>query len=189
VNWPAIGRLVFIGLLGLYPFVVYFGIRILPATFFALLLAVVVMLRATVVRAEERTMVLPVILLLFVYAVGAAIVGRTQALLYYPVLVNTLLCISFTLSLRAGNPIFLRIVRARGMPMSEHGPRYLTRLTSVWAFFFAMNALAALWTTTTTLKIWTLSNGLISYVLVGTLILCEWLYRIYYQRKRHVRDQ
>jgi uncharacterized membrane protein len=188
VNWRSIGRAAFIGLLGLYPVVVYFGIRILPATFFGLLLAVVVMLRATVARPEERTTLWPVILLLFAYAIGAAIVGRTQALLYYPVLINALLCLSFSLSLRAENPILLRIVRSRGITVSAHAERYLIRLTAVWAFFFALNAVVALWTTTTTLKTWTLYNGLISYVLVGTLMLCEWFYRIHYKKKHHVRD-
>jgi len=189
VSKPTIWRVVLIGLIALYPFVIYFGIRILPATFFALLLAVVLALRAVVVRPEERATVLPVIMLLFAYAVGAAIAGRTQALLYYPVLVNAMLCVTFAWSLRTGDPLLLRIVRARGIPIGEHGLRYLSRLTSVWAFFFAMNALVALWTTTTTLKIWTLYNGLISYVLVGALILCEWLYRIHYKRKHHVYDQ
>ena len=189
MNWPTIGRVVFVGLIALYPFVIYFGIRILPATFFALLLAVVVALRAAVIRPEERAMVLPLTLLLLAYAAGAAIVGRTQALLYYPVLVNAILCGTFAWSLRTGDPLLLRIVRARGIPMSRHGPPYLRRLTSVWAVFFAMNALVALWTTTTTLKTWTLYNGLISYVLVGTLMLCEWLYRIHYKRKHDADDQ
>lgn len=189
MTWRSIGRAAFIALLGLYPVVVYFGIRFLPATFFAVLLAVVVLLRGTVARPEERTTLLPVILLLFAYAVAAAIVGRTQALLYYPVLVNVLLCVSFTLSLRAGKPILLRVVRSRGIAVNEHAQRYLTGLTRVWAVFFAMNALAALWTTTATLKTWTLYNGLVSYVLVGTLMLCEWLYRIHYKRKHHAHDQ
>ena len=189
MNWPRIGRVVFIGLIALYPFVIYFGIQILPATFFALLLAVVVALRAAVVLPEERAMVLPVILLLLAYAVGAAIAGRTQALLYYPVLVNAILCVTFGWSLRTGDPLLLRIVRARGIAVSEHGLRYLSRLTFVWALFFAMNALVALWTTTQTLKTWTLYNGLISYVLVGTLMLCEWPYRVHYKRKHHADGQ
>ena len=55
----------------------------------------------------------------------------------------------FVASLRSGEPLLLRIVRARGIPISAHGPRYLTRLTAVWAAFFVVNGLVALWTTTT----------------------------------------
>ena len=188
MNWQTIGRAAFVGVLALYPFVVYFGIRVLPPTFFALLLAVIVILRGVIARPKERAMVLPVTVLLFAYAIVAAIIGRTQALLYYPVLVNATLCIVFAWSLRTGDPLLLRIVRARGTPINDHAVRYLTRLTIVWATFFAMNALVALWTTTATLQIWTLYNGLISYVLVGTLGLFEWLYRIHYKRKHGIRD-
>ena len=183
-----IGRAAFIGLLALYPFIVYFGIRFLPPTFFAVLLAVIVALRLTVIKPEERRMVLPVMLLLLVYAIGAAIIGRTQALLYYPVRVNALLCTIFTLSLWSGDPLLLRVVRSRGIPISEHGVRYISRLTAVWAFFFAMNGLISFWTTTTTLRVWTLYNGLISYLLIGTLILCEWRYREYYKRNHRVSN-
>ena len=133
-------------------------------------------------------MVLPVMLLLLVYAIGAAIVGRTQALLYYPVLVNVLLCTIFTLSLGRRSPLLLRVVRSRGIPVSEHGVRYITRLTAVWACFFAINGLISLWTTTATLRLWTLYNGLISYLLVGTLILFEWRYRKHYKKKHRVSD-
>ena len=183
-----LGRTAFIGLLALYPFIVFFGIRFLPAAFFGVLLAVLVVLRLTVIKPEERRMVLPVMLLLLVYAIGAAIIGRTQALLYYPVLVNAALCAIFTSSLWSGNPLLLRVVRSRGIPMSEHRVRYITRLTAVWAFFFAMNGLISFWTTTTTLRVWTLYNGLISYLLVGTLILCEWLYRKYYKRTHRLSN-
>lgn len=188
MNLRTIGRAAFVGILALYPFAVYFGIQFLPPTFFALLLAVIVMLRGASAKPEERAMVVPLTLLLFVYAVAAAIIGRTQALLYYPVLINSTLCIVFAGSLKTGEPVLLRLVRARGTAIDERARRYLTRLTLIWASFFALNALVALWTTTATLQIWTLYNGLISYVLVGTLGLSEWLYRIHYKRKHGVRD-
>lgn len=183
-----IGRGAFIGLLATYPFVVYFGIRALPASFFAILLAVIVAIRTAVIRPEERNLALPVMLLLFAYAITAAMVDRTEALLYYPVLVNVTLCAIFILSLRGGESLLLRIARSRGIPMSEHAPGYLRRLTVVWACFFAANGLISLWTTTATLEVWTLYTGLISYMLVGTLILGEWFYRRHYKRKHGVSD-
>ena len=181
-------RVAFVGLLALYPFIIYFGIRVLPASFFGLLLAALVVLRFSVVSSDERAVALPVMLLLLAYAIGATIVGRTQALLYYPVLVNGLLCIVFALSLRKDEALLLRLVRSRGIPMSEYGPGYLTRLTAVWAGFFALNGMVALWTTTASLEVWTLYNGLISYLLVATLILGEWLFRRHYKRRLGISD-
>jgi uncharacterized membrane protein len=181
-------RAAFVGLLALYPFLVYFGIRVLPASYFGLLLAALVLLRFSVVNRDERAMALPLMLLLLAYAIVAAIIGRTQALLYYPVLVNGLLCVVFALSLRKGEPLLLRLVRARGMAMSEHATGYLTRLTGIWAGFFAANGLVALWTTTASLEVWTLYNGLISYLLVATLMLGEWLFRRHYKRRLGISD-
>lgn len=176
-------RFAFFGLLALYPFMVYFGISVLPPSFFAILLALAVALRFAVLKQEDRALALPVLLLLLVYAVVAAVLGKTQALLYYPVLVNALLCFVFVASLRNGDPLLLRLVRARGIPMSKYGPAYLTNLTAIWAGFFVANGLMALWTTTASMATWTLYNGLISYLLVGGLIGGEWLFRRHYKRR------
>lgn len=176
-------RVGFFILLALYPFVVYFGIRVLPPSFFGILLALAVAARFAVLEREDRVLALPVLTLLLVYSIIAAVVGRAQALLYYPVLVNLLLCLLFVVSVLNKNPLLLRLVRARGIPLSEYGPPYLTRLTVVWAGFFAANCLVALWTTTTSMETWTLYNGLISYLLVGLLLGAEWIFRRYYKRK------
>ena len=74
------------------------------------------------------------------------------------------------------------------MAMSEHATGYLTRLTAIWAGFFAANGLVALWTTTASLEVWTLYNGLISYLLVATLMLSEWLFRRHYKRRLGISD-
>jgi uncharacterized membrane protein len=176
-------RIAFFGLLALYPFVVYFGLRVLPPSFFGILLAVVVAARFAVLRREDRALAVPVLVLLLIYAVAASIVGRAQALLYYPVLVNFLLCVIFAASLRNEEPLLLRVVRSRGIPMSEYAPRYLTRLTALWAGFFAVNCLVALWTTTSSMETWTLYNGLVSYLLVGLLLGGEVLFRRHYKRR------
>ena len=179
----AVWRIGFFILLALYPFVVYFGIRELPPSFFGILLAALVATRFAALKKADRALALPVLVLLLVYAVAAAIVGRAQALLYYPVLVNALLCLLFIISVLNKNPLLLRLVRARGIPLSKYGPRYLTTLTMVWAVFFVVNGLIALWTTTLSMETWTLYNGLISYLLVGLLLGAEWIFRRHYKRR------
>ncbi|HUF71518.1 MAG TPA: hypothetical protein VMR74_01330 [Gammaproteobacteria bacterium] len=181
-------RFAFFGLLALYPFVVYFGLRVLPPSFFGILLAIVVAARFAVLKRSDRTLALPILVLLLIYAIVAAFLGRAEALLYYPVLVNLLLCTIFVGSLGRGEPLLLRIVRARGIPISKHGPRYLTNLTAAWAAFFMVNGLVALWTTTLSMETWTLYNGLISYLLVGLFLSVEWLFRRHYKRKLGVSN-
>ena len=176
-------RVVFIALLALYPFIIYFGLKTLPPSAFGLILAVLLLMRFGIIRPEERKTAVPMILILLAYAVASTLVGSVAMLLYYPVLVNAILFVLFAASLRSGDPLLLRIVRARGIPMSDHGPRYLTRLTGVWAVFFVVNGLVALWTTTASIEIWTLYNGMISYLLVGALILGEITFRRHYKRR------
>ncbi len=108
-------------------------------------------------------------------------------LLYYPVLVNSILLVLFAGSLCTKEPLLIRVVRARGVPVAENATGYLTRLTAVWASFFLVNGLIAVWTTTASIEIWTIYNGMISYLIVAVLASGEWIYRGYY-KKRHGND-
>jgi uncharacterized membrane protein len=75
------------------------------------------------------------------------------------------------------------MVRARGLPIVDHVPLYLYRLTALWAVFFALNGMTAVWTITVSMEVWTLYNGLISYFIVGALIGGELLFRNYYRKR------
>jgi uncharacterized membrane protein len=51
-------------------------------------------------------------------------------------------------------------------------------VTGVWACFFVLNGAAAFYTARfTTLETWALYNGLIAYVLIGTLFAIEFAIR------------
>lgn len=108
-----------------YPFAVYFGLQVFPPSFFGLVLVVALALRFGLLLPEERSTVLPVLILFLIFAVAAVILDSARLLLLYPALVNFTLCVVFAVSLKSGEPLLLRFVRARGIPMSEHAPRYL----------------------------------------------------------------
>jgi uncharacterized membrane protein len=179
-------RVFFVVCMAAYPFIVYFGIRHLPPSFFGLALVVLLAMRFGVLVPEERPILLPMLLVFLGYATTAAILKSTSMLLYYPALVNFCLCVVFANSLRQDEPLLLRIIRARGVPISIHTPKYLYRLTAVWATFFAINGSIAIWTSTMSMEIWTLYNGLISYFIVATLIGGELLFRRHYKRRMGV---
>ncbi|CDU09567.1 hypothetical protein VDIAB_270376 [Vibrio diabolicus] len=63
---------------------------------------------------------------------------------------------------------------------------WLTHAKSRWfgAFFLRLNAAVALYTCFLPVKIWTLYNGLISYLLAGGLFAGEWIVR-QFVRKEH----
>ena len=166
-----------------YPFIVYFGIKVLPASFFGLVLLLLLAMRFGVLLETERPIFLPMLVALLGYAVATTVSGDSRMLLFYPVLVNFCLCAIFTISLRHEESLLLRIVRARGIPIGDHVPKYLYRLTALWAAFFALNGLTALWTTTLPIEVWTLYNGLISYIIVAALIGGELLFRSHYKKR------
>lgn len=166
-----------------YPFIVYFGISILPPSFFGLVLVVLLALRFGVLLPEERLVFLPVLLVFLGYAIATVVFDSAQLLLIYPALVNFTLCLVFANSLRHEEPLLLRIVRARGYAISDHTPRYLYRLTAVWAVFFILNGLVSIWTSTLSMQAWTLYNGLISYFLIAILGVVEWLFRRHYKKR------
>jgi len=188
VKWSVVPRIAFVFVLALYPLLVFFGLRILPPGVVGLILAVLLMMRFGIIGRTERSTALPGFIVLFLYAVASALLGSTQMLLYYPVLVNVLLLVLFAGSLRTEEPLLNRVVRARGIPVGEHASRYLTRLTSVWAGFFLVNGLIAAWTTTTSIETWTIYNGVISYLLVAVLASGEWIYRGYYKKRYGIDD-
>jgi uncharacterized membrane protein len=172
--------------IALYPVIVYFGLQILPPSFFGIALLVLLGLRFGVLLPEERPVLIPVLGTFVVYAVTASVLGSQRMLLFYPVLVSATLCAVFLNSLRHEEPLLLRLLKARGVPLSKYAPRYLYRLTIAWAVFFVVNGSIATWTTTQSLETWTLYNGFLSYCFVAAFAGFEFLFRRWYKRRMGV---
>lgn len=179
-------RIVFLACIAAYPFIILFGLNHLPPSAFGLALLGLLAMRYGVLLPSERPILLPMLLVFLTYALTATVSQSEAMLLYYPAVVNFTLSAVFLNSLRQGDPLLLRIIRARGWPISEHGPKYLYRLTGLWAAFFITNGLISLWTSTLSLETWTLYNGFISYCLVALLVGVEYLFRRYYKRRMGV---
>jgi uncharacterized membrane protein len=179
-------RTAFFVLIALYPAIVYFGIRYLPVSFFGVLLALLLLLRSSVMASGEKRLLLPLLILHLAYSIVTAVTGSQHLLLLYPVLVNFSLCALFALSLAQDQSLLLRLVRARNIPLSEHAPSYLWRLTAVWAIFFLLSGVAAIVSGMISLEAWALYNGFIAYLLVATLMAGEWVFRGWYKRRKGV---
>lgn len=179
-------RVLFVACLVAYPFIILFGLNYLPPSVFGLALLLLLAMRFGILLPSERPVLLPMLLIFVAYALVATVSANETMLLYYPAVVNFTLCGVFLNSLRIGDPLLLRILRARNWPLSEHAPKYLYRLTGVWAGFFIFNGLVSIWTSTQSLQIWTLYNGFLSYCLVALLFGVEYLFRRYYKRQMGV---
>ena len=110
---------------------------------------------------------------------------------FYPVLVSLSLLAFFGISLWKKPSFAFRMacLGDRNLSQSPERPfveRYCDRVTFAWCVFFVFNALVALvtvWMGDT--KIWSLYNGLISYILIGVFFAVEFMVRKMMQKKLH----
>jgi uncharacterized membrane protein len=105
---------------------------------------------------------------------------RDDALLLklYPVAVNAVMLCTFAVSLWKPPCVVERLARLTEPNLPAEGVRYTEMVTLVWCAFFVLNGSAALYTALfANERVWVLYNGLLAYVLMGTLILAERLWR------------
>ncbi len=171
-----------------YPFLVYWGIKQNSISFLAVALIIIAGLRLILLKniagAAVNTATLTAIILLLI-AVLALIMQNTAWLKLYPVAVNGVLLIVFTQSLFYGKPFIQRFAELRESNITAKKQRYMWRLTVVWCGFFIVNGLISLYTWLyMSLAAWTLYNGLISYLLLGALVVAELAYRYLFVLRR-----
>ena len=110
---------------------------------------------------------------------------------FYPVMVNlSLLCFfAFTLWKKPSFAFRMANLGDKTLRVSPERPfveRYCDRVTIVWCAFFVVNASVALATALVgSERMWTLYNGLISYILIGILSAVEFMVRKIMQNKLH----
>jgi uncharacterized membrane protein len=168
-----------------YPFLVYFGLQILPAGFIAIGLFVLLALRLTFSRKPDSRNTLPYLiaaLVLLILAARSPMVGLKA----YPVLLSLALGAGFAYSLIRPPTVIEQIARIRhpDLPLSVNS--YLHKVTIAWLMFFLINAaLSAATAMSGSLKLWTLYNGFISYIAMGVMFAGEFLIRqVVHQRIR-----
>ncbi|QUY49191.1 hypothetical protein JK621_03095 [Serratia plymuthica] len=165
----------------LYPLAVWVGLTRWGTTILAPLLAAVFTLRLLVLRGNlHRHMWLGKALagVGILLALASWGLKQTHWLLYYPVLVNVLLLLLFAYSLFAPPSVVERLARITEPQLDAAGVAYTRRVTQVWCGFFIVNGAIALATCLSgDIALWTLYNGGISYLLMGTLMGIEWIVR------------
>ena len=158
-----------------YPYLVYKGIEsgltwVAPTVFSGVYLMQAI--RASVVKIRIVKALTALALLLGAYYL------QTLTAKIMPVLVQLMLLFFFGRTLRKGPSLIERFVRLEFPDFPPGVSAYCRQLTVLWTGFFAFNALMcivlALWGTDFW---WTLFNGVIIYVMIGLLIVGEYVYR------------
>lgn len=166
-----------------YPFVVYFGFDSLSPRWFAVILALIWLLRSLTVAGRQQKWQTIVVLVFCVLLFAA---NEPQLLHWYPVLVNLLLMAVFGASLRYGPPLVEQLARLQQAELPSYAIVYTRKVTMAWVLFFISNAIvAAALTMWAPRSWWLLYNGFIAYILIGLMFAIEWLVR---QRVRNAHE-
>src|SRR5262245_45189893 len=187
---PGWFSVVVVGLLLLYPVLVYAGIGRFGPGAVAVLLIAVCLLRLVVLRfrgdrsflAKQTAVVAAGGLAL---AAASLVLGKADAMLYYPVFVNASFCLLFSWTLVSPPSAVERIARLTEPDLPAEGVRYTRRVTIAWVVFFVANGSIGLYTATLApLETWALYNGFIAYLLIGTMFAAEYAVRCVVLRNR-----
>lgn len=179
-SFPAISLLTGLMLLG-WPFLVGFGLShnhlhgLLP------LMALLLLCRVYQARQNAgplRYVIQSVALVGIALCAASYLLKAHHWLLLYPVVVNLAMLAVFGGSLWTAMPLVERLARLREPNLPPAGVRYTRVVTRVWCGFFIFNGSMALFTVLHgDMPLWTLWNGMIAYILMGTLMASEWLVR------------
>ena len=166
-----------------YPLAVYFGLNYLPAGTIAMVLCFILILRLLIQKQQVKAMILPIIVGIGLTA-ASFIAKQHDWLLYYPVVINLSMLFLFAYSLKLGPSMIEKLARLKEPNLPDEAIPYLKKVTLIWCGLFVFNGSVALYTANfSSLEIWTLYNGLIAYLLIGSLLGGEWLYRTIWLKK------
>lgn len=161
-----------------YPLVVYATLGSVPAG--ALVLMALALTVARAAFFKDRATARPVTFALIGVAVvtgSLALLDATTAAKAYPVLMSLGFAAAFGLSLLYP-PSLIEVMAARRNPApNADATLYMRRVSLIWCVFLIANGAVSAVTVVGELWLWTLYNGLISYLLMGLLLTGEWLVR------------
>ena len=164
-----------------WPFIIWFGLahNSLQGLLPLMALMLVLRFRQTRRRAGALSVVTQIVAVAgMTLCIASYLLKTHQLLLFYPVVVNSVMLAVFGGSLWSRMPIIERLARLHEPDLPERAVRYTRRVTQIWCAFFIINGGIALFTALYgDLSLWTAWNGMISYLLMGTLMAGEWLVR------------
>jgi uncharacterized membrane protein len=161
----------------LYPFLVYFG---LPHLRPGLLVALAVGIGGLHLLRRRGRGVMPRWSFVAIGCVLLALLALRPVLAAqaYPPLVSLSLAATFGWSLAHPPTAIERIARLTHPDLSAEAVKHTSNVTKVWTVFFLANAaIASVCAVWFSVAIWTLWTGLVSYLLIGVLLIGEVMVR------------
>ena len=126
--------------------------------------------------------VLPFIFTIFLFVLFYF--KRFFVIKFYPPVMNFVILMIFFLSLFGKETIIQKFAKIGREALHPLEITYTRNLTYIWCVFLFLNFVVSVITIFLSDKIWMFYNCFLSYFLVGTLFIIEYIVRIVY-RKRH----
>ena len=189
------GKIFFTAISVLYPVLVYCGIRywgLSPRRMSLMLLALGFYHFLNFTRCKskaDRGRTGALVALILVCALVAFFANNILFVKFYPVLVNLSLLAFFGFTLWRPPSFAFRMAclgnrSLNTSPSFKAVERYCNKVTFAWCLFFVVNGSVSAFTVFVgSDKIWSLYNGLISYILIGLFFIVEYLVRKMVQSK------
>ncbi|QUM81455.1 hypothetical protein HWV01_14770 [Moritella sp. 5] len=170
----------------LYPFAVYLGLNYVSPFWLALGLLVLLLSRLMMLRGVLNKMpwLLPATALGGLAIVTSLFTDSDIGFKLYPLMVNFAMLAVFAYSYLKPPTVIETFARLQDPDLPEHAVNYTRKVTLVWCGFFIINASISLYTALySSFKVWTIYNGFIAYILIGSLCAVEFVVRLFVQRK------
>lgn len=178
------------GILLMYPFAIYFGLKYFSPTNLAFFLLVALLIRILLLRRQLEKMpwLLPTTLLGMLAIAFSSLAETSMGFKLYPLAVNFSMLAVFGYSYLKPPTVIESLARLTEKHFPDQAVIYTQKVTLVWCAFFIINGLFSLYTALfLSLDAWLLYNGFLSYVFMGLLMGVEYLVRIKV-KKSHQQD-
>ncbi|NVK56214.1 MAG: hypothetical protein HWE26_11390 [Alteromonadaceae bacterium] len=173
-----------------YPFFVYFNIDSIKPHWFGAALLIMAVFRLVVAGKKRLSSDWLITAVITVFSCFIIFLGSDVLLKSYPVIMSVCMGFVFLFSLKDERNLIERFARASGKQPPEQARGYLQKLCMAWGVLLLLNGAVAAWTAWfASLAVWTLYNGLISYLLVAGFVVIELVYRNYYKKKHNIVDE
>ncbi|MGB1263382.1 MAG: hypothetical protein ACPG52_10760 [Cognaticolwellia sp.] len=176
----------------MYPFAVYIGLNNIAPSYLAMIMIAFVLVRVFLVRS--RLSKLPWLIpasVLGIVAIGfSALTDTSIGFKLYPLAINFAMLMVFAYSYIKPPTVIESFARLSEKNISPQAIQYTAKVTLVWCLFFIVNGLTSLYTALfMSLDAWMIYNGLLSYILMGTLMLVEYLVRLKVKKQHRLASE
>lgn len=172
-----------------YPFAVYYHIENVNPRWFAGVLFVAFILRFLLLGNTKSIHDWLMLGAASAFCVSVMVFESEQLLKFYPVLMNLGMGLVFIVSLTGERCLIETFARAGGKIPPPEAHRYLRTLTLLWGGLLILNGAVSAYTAWyTSLSFWALYNGILSYMLIASFAIGEWVYRGHYKKKHNIVD-